>query len=116
MAVGIFDSGLGGLTVWDAVRRNLGEGWEEALGVGALLKRDPRDIYPATCAVTEEIHLIVEGEKEREKAEQIAARLDEMDLFVKFTRERVEEYRQPLLRTIRLCKRRRQPSVLCMIS
>lgn len=58
MAVGIFDSGLGGLTVWDAVSRRLpdvsfvyyGDNAHAPYGV-----RDADDVYDLTCTAVERL-------------------------------------------------------------
>ncbi len=58
MAVGIFDSGLGGLTVWDAVSKQLpdvplvyfGDNAHAPYGV-----RDADDVYNLTCAAVERL-------------------------------------------------------------
>ena len=58
MAVGVFDSGLGGLTVLDAVSKRLpdvpfvyfGDNKHAPYGV-----RDADDIYNLTCAATERL-------------------------------------------------------------
>ncbi|WP_099823518.1 glutamate racemase [Oceaniglobus indicus] len=56
MAVGIFDSGLGGLTVLDAVARRLPDIPFVYLGDNAHAPygvRDPDDVYDLTCAATQ---------------------------------------------------------------
>lgn len=58
MAVGIFDSGLGGLTVYDAVARRLPEQPFVYLGDNAHAPygvRDADDIFRLTCAATERL-------------------------------------------------------------
>ena len=58
MAVGVFDSGLGGLTVLDAVQRRLPEVPFVYLGDNAHAPygvRTPDDIFELTCAATERL-------------------------------------------------------------
>ena len=58
MAVGIFDSGLGGLTVLDAVARRLPDIPFVYLGDNAHAPygvRDSDDIFALTCAATERL-------------------------------------------------------------
>ncbi|MDP3961410.1 MAG: aspartate/glutamate racemase family protein [Pseudorhodobacter sp.] len=58
MAIGVFDSGLGGLTVLDAVQRRLPEVPFVYLGDNARAPygvRTPDDIFNLTCAATERL-------------------------------------------------------------
>ena len=58
MAVGVFDSGLGGLTVMDALQKRLPEVPFVYLGDNAHAPygvRTPDDIFNLTCAATERL-------------------------------------------------------------
>lgn len=58
MAIGVFDSGLGGLTVWSALTRRLPDLPFVYLADSANAPygvRDPDDIYHLTCAATERL-------------------------------------------------------------
>ena len=57
-----------------------------------VIKRVPRDRYPATCAVTAEYESVFDDGKEHEKKQFILERLDAMDHFVIGIRSRIDEY------------------------
>ncbi len=59
---------------------------------GWTIQRVPRDLYPATCAVTAEAESIFDAGEEKAKKKFLLERLDVMDRFVIGIRSRIDEY------------------------
>lgn len=79
-------------TVLDILREALENTPEANLHNDIMLKRIPRDKYPATCGVTEEYEKIFAAKEEKAKKAFLLERLEAMDNFVMGIRSRIEEY------------------------
>jgi hypothetical protein len=79
-------------TVEDILANTFGSEYLEIMDLQDLNKRPQKDYYPPTCTTTKYCEQIFEINDDQYRAEQIAAILSQMKLFVKYTRERLQEY------------------------
>ena len=79
-------------TVEDVLHNIFGAEYLNILDWADLNKRPEKDRFPPTCTTTEYCEKIFGRNEEIYRRGQIAAILGEMNLFVKYTRERLQEY------------------------
>lgn len=78
--------------VFDVLRETLAGTPQEKILDDLVVKRVPRDRYPATCAVTAEYEGVFGDGEEKAKKKLLLERLDAMDNFVLGIRSRIDEY------------------------
>jgi len=81
-----------GGTVEDVLLNTFGPEYLEVLDIADLNERCEKDHFPPTCTTTEYFEKILDRDEEVQRKDQIANILGQMNLFVKHTRERLQEY------------------------
>ena len=79
-------------TVEDVLANTFGSEYLEIMDLQDLNKRPEKDYYPPTCTTTKYCEQIFEMNDDQYRREQIAAILSQMELFVRYTRQRLQEY------------------------
>ncbi len=79
-------------TVEDILANTFGPEYLEIMDLHDLNKRPRKDYYPPTCTTTKYCEQIFEVNDDQYRREQIAAILSQMELFVRYTRYRLQEY------------------------
>ena len=79
-------------TIEDVVGNTFGAEYRDILDIADLNERCEKDRFPPTCTTTEYFEKILDHNEEIQKKDQIANILGQMNLFVKHTRERLQEY------------------------
>lgn len=79
-------------TVEDILANTFGPEYLEIMDLQDLNKRPQKDYYPPTCTTTKYCEQIFEVNDDQYRREQIAAILNQMKLFVRYTRQRLQEY------------------------
>jgi hypothetical protein len=86
------DTPVSAFGILDILKMALKDTPESKLAEGLCVKRVPRDIYPATCAVTAEYEKIFDAKDEKNNKNELLKRLEAMDNFVLGIRSRIDEY------------------------
>ena len=81
-----------GESVEDVLHNTFGPEYLSILDMADLNKRHEKDHFPPTCTTTEYCEKIFDRNEEIYRRNQIVAILGRMDLFVKYTRQRLQEY------------------------
>jgi len=79
-------------TVEDVLHNTFGPEYLSILDLADLNKRPEEDRFPPTCTTTEYCEKIFERNEEIRRKDQIVAILVQMNLFVEYNRQRLQEY------------------------